>query len=213
MDVQETVANFFSAFPQRTYKKGEILIRADDDPSGIFYMIEGIVKEYAISQKGDEIVVNLFKKESFFPMSWAMNKTPNKYFFEAMTVVHAQKAPEEKVLDFVKKNPAVLYDLLCRVYRGTDGILTRMLYLMSGDAYKRIIIELLIHEKRFGVHQHDTKNTSMLRMSEKDLATQSGMSRETVSREIKKLKEKGLVTYEKKILLIPDVRKLKEEFE
>ena len=47
---------FFNKFKHQVYKKGEILIRADDNPSGIFYLKSGGVKEYCISKKGEEIV-------------------------------------------------------------------------------------------------------------------------------------------------------------
>ena len=129
--VKNIVDNFFRQFKFYRYKKGEILIRVDDDPSGIFYLKSGIVKEYAISKKGEELVVNLFKESAFFPMSFAINKTPNRYFFEAVTPLDVYKAPKEKVVAFIKENPQVLYDLLSRVFKGTDGLLTRMTYLMS----------------------------------------------------------------------------------
>src|SRR6266545_4746184 len=87
---------FFIQFKQQTYKKGEILIRADDDPSGIFYLKNGVVKEYAISKKGDELVINIFQPISFFPMSWVINETHNIYFFEAMTDVTLWRAPKDE---------------------------------------------------------------------------------------------------------------------
>ena len=205
--VKNIVDNFFRQFKFHSYKKGEILIRADDDPSGIFYIKNGIVKEYAISKKGEELVVNLFKESAFFPMSFAINKTPNRYFFEAVTPLDVYKAPKEKVVAFIKENPQVLYDLLSRVFKGTDGLLTRMTYLMSGNAYTRLITELVIYAKRFGTDQ----STVTVSISEKDLAAQSGMTRETVSREMKIKKDKGLVIHTNHVLIITDVQKLELE--
>ena len=193
---------FFIQFKHQTYKKGEILVRADDNPPGIFYLKEGFVKEYAISKKGDELVVNFFRPIAFFPMSWAINDTLNAYYFQAVTNVELFRAPREKVIDFIKNNPDVLYDLISRVFKGTDGLLTRMTYLMAGNAYARLITELIIHAKRFG---------RTFRISEKDLADQSGMTRETVSREIKILKDKGLITFIQHTLVIRDLKKLEEE--
>lgn len=206
--LNDKVAAFFHDFAEKTYKKGEILIRTNENPTGIYYIQEGQVKEYAISKNGDEVVVNIFKPFSFFPMSWAVNDTQNDYFFEAMTEVVVRKAPREKVLIFIKNNADVLYDLLRRVYKGTDGLLMRMTYLMSENAYVRLIIELLIFARRFG----DNKQQMIeLTISEKDLAVQSGMTRETVSREIKVLKDKGLMMVDKNVLCITDVKKLEEE--
>ena len=199
------IDSFFTNFKHQNYKKGEILIRADDIPSGIFYLKKGTVKEYAISKKGDELVINAFKPFAFFPMSWAFNNTANKYFFEAITDVEVYRAPQDDVLAFIKDNPDVLYDLMKRVYKGTDGLLTRMTYLMAGNAYARLITELIIQAKRFG----QTDNGIIeLKISEKELGNRSGMTRETVSREMKILKEKKLVILDKKNLLIPNLAKL-----
>jgi CRP-like cAMP-binding protein len=148
--IAKKIDKFFTQFKHVTYKKGEIIIRADDNPSGIFYLISGNVRKYAISKKGDELVVNIFKPISFFPMSWAINNEPNEYFYDALTSLEIYRAPKEKVVEFIKNNPDVLYDLISRVYRGTDGMTRRMTYLMNGNAYARLNIELIIHAKRFG---------------------------------------------------------------
>jgi CRP-like cAMP-binding protein len=206
--VNNKIEEFFNQFKHQVYKKGEILIRADDEPSGIFYLKKGIVKEYAISKKGDELVINLFKPVVFFPMSLAFNNAKNKYFFEAITDLEVWRAPKNEVLTFVKNNPDVLYDLVKRVYKGTDGLLTRMTYLMAGNAYTRLITELIIQAQRFG----KTKSGIIeLKISEKDLGVQSGMARETISREMKTLKDKGLISLEKSVFKIYNIAKLEEE--
>lgn len=205
--IAKKIEGFFTKYKQQNYKKGEILIRADDDPSGVFFLKEGSVKEYAISKKGDEFVINVFKPISFFPMSWVINNSKNNYFFEAVTDLIIWRAPREEVVKFIKDNPDVLFDLVSRVYKGIDGVLTRMVFLMSGNAYARLITELLIYAERFG----NGKNHIEILISEKDLAAQSGMTRETVSREVKILKHKGLVILESNKLCIKDVRSLKAE--
>lgn len=205
--VTKEIENFFSKYKHQKFKKGEILVRADDDPSGIFFLKEGMVKEYAISQKGEELIVNIFKQNAFFPMSWAINRTPNSYFFEAMTDTEVWKAPDEDVVTFIRGNPSILYDLLSRVYRGTDGLLSRMTFLMSASAYSRLVSELLVCAKRFG-----KGNTNVeLNFSEKDLASQTGMTRETISREIRILKDNSLVAMQKGKLIIKDLQSLEDE--
>lgn len=195
----DKIINFFGNYKSQVYKKGEILVRAGDDPGGVFYLTGGTVKQYAISKKGEELVVNIFKPGAFFPMSWAMNATPNAYFFEAMTECAVHIVPKEKVIDFLKKNPDVLYDLLSRVYKGTDGLLLRMTYLMSGSAYSRLVTELLLQIKRFGKEED---GQMILQISEQELAAMSGMTRESVSRNISILKEKGIILFEKRKITI-----------
>lgn len=206
-DVSKKVDEFFLKHTYQTYKKGQILVRADETPSGVFYIKTGTVREYAISKQGEEVVVNVFKPYSFFPMSWAINQTPNAYFYEANTGVELWRASREDVVDFLRNNPDVVYNLLSRVFSGIDGLLMRMTYLMSSDAYTRLIIELLIYAKRFA----QGKTQVPLQISEKDIASQSGMTRETVSREMKILKEKSLIIHRDNTFVIPDIKKLELE--
>lgn len=208
-EVSKKLDSFFTKYKHQTYRKGEILVRGDDEPSGIFYLTKGQVKMYLISEKGDEVVLNIFKPISFFPMSWAINSTKNVYFFEAMNEVSLCKAPKEDVIAFVKNNPDILFDLLSRVYRGIDGVFTKMAYLMSGNAHIRLITELLIMAKRFGVK--DVNGAIEIAISEKDIGTQTGLTRETVSRELRVLKEQGLVDLKRNMLTIKDVTALQEE--
>lgn len=207
-DLDKKIDKFFGQFKQQKYKKGEILIRAGDDPTGVYYLKKGRVKKYAISRKGDELIVNIFKPFSFFPMSHAINHLPNNYFYEAMEDLELVKAPVKEVDQFVKSNSDVLYDLLARVYRGTEGLLTRMTYLMAGNAYSRLLAEIVFIAKRFG---KKVGLSITIETTEKDLATQVGMTRETVSRELKILKENNLVEFQKGKLIIKNIERLEEE--
>ena len=191
------------------FKKGEILIRADEDPHGIYFLIEGDVRSYYISKKGDEITLNMFKPNTFFPMSWVISDIHNQYYFEAMTICIVYKAPKEDVLAFIKMEHDVVFDLLRRVYIGIEGLWTHIEYLSAGNALEKLIVTLLILGKRFG--KEVTDGTIIpIKMTEKQLGEYSGIYRETVSREIQKLKEKGLIRFNKGTITIPDLKELEE---
>src|SRR4051812_14321930 len=120
-DVRQKITAFFSHYPIHSFKKRQLMIRAEETPSNVFYIIEGRVSQYDITSSGNEIAVNVFKAGAFFPMSTAMNSTPNHYFFEASTAVTVSQAPVADTVQFLKDNSDVLFDLLTRVYRGVDG--------------------------------------------------------------------------------------------
>lgn len=209
--VQPKIDAFFRKYKKHSYKKGEILVRADDEPQGTMYLTTGRVKAYTISRKGEEVIVNIFREGSFFPMSWAVSDSSNTYFYEALTEVELWRAPKNDVVVFLRTEPDVLFDLLRRVYIGVDGVLQRMSYLMGEDAYTRLIAELVITAKRFGEKTGD--GAVELKISEKDLAAQTGLTRETVSREIKKLKDKNLVALHRDIVLIHSLSSLENELQ
>lgn len=205
-DVATKVAEHFSQFPKRSYPKGQILVFADENPGHIFYLASGKVRKYDVSYRGDEVIVNIFKAGSYFPMSWALNHSKHTYFYKTEEPSEVHVVPTEAAIDFLKANPDVMLDLLSRIYRGMDGLLGRLVNLMSGTALSRLIYELVIECRRFGRLERDGKY--VLSITEVDLAARAGLSRETVSREMKKIKEQGLVEVMDRHITITDLKAL-----
>ncbi len=202
MEVGEKVEKAFSKYPKRSYSKGQILIFADENPEYIFYITKGRVREYDVSYRGDEVIVNIFKPPSFFPMSWAINQTQNKYFYKTETDTDVHIIPLEVALDFIKANPDVILVLLSRVYRGMDVLLGRVVQLMSGTAKSRVAYELVVECRRSG---ESKGGRYLISLKENDLAARTGLSRETISRELNKLKKQGLVKITTKGVVVNDL--------
>lgn len=114
------IEKFFANYRLRHFAKSQILIYAGEDPPSIFHLISGQVRQYDITEKGEEVVVNVFKPPAFFLMAWAINKTPNQYFFETSEPTELRMAPASDVVAFLKANHDVTYDLLSRLYTGTN---------------------------------------------------------------------------------------------
>ncbi len=207
--ISEKIHAEFSKYPKRSYPKGQILIFADETPEHIFYITKGRVRKYDVSYRGDEVIVNIFKTPAFFPMSEAINHTPNHYFYKTEVATELYLVPSDSALMFIKDNPDVMLDLLSRIYRGIDGLLGRLVHLMSGSAKSRLLYELLIEARRFGKKNDDGSYT--LDVSEVDLAARAGMSRETISREMKQIKSSGLVELGSKGITIKDLATLESK--
>lgn len=205
-DVTRKVSDFFAKYPDRAFARRHILVHAGEEPAGVYFLVKGRVNQYDISPAGAEVVVNVYKPPAFFAMSWAINKTPNQYFFEAASDITVRIAPPEDVIAFLQDEPDVLFDLLSRVYRGTDGLLRRVAHLMGGDAKSRLIFEILNAAYRFGTDNGE--GVIHVPLKEGDLAKHSGMARETVNRIIQGLKAAGLVEVDKTGLSVPDLKKL-----
>ncbi|HZM64203.1 MAG TPA: Crp/Fnr family transcriptional regulator [Candidatus Saccharimonadales bacterium] len=205
-DTQQKIAAFFEAYPLKSFDERQIIIRAGEDPQNILYVVEGRISQYDITPTGNEMVVNVFKPGAFFPMSSAINNTPNGYFFEASTAVTTRVAPAADVIQFIKDNPDVLFDLLARVYRGVDGVLRRMAHLMGGDAKSRLLFELLNASYRFGQPQPNGEVT--IALTETALARHSGLARETINRTLKDLKTAGLIEVSQEGIVVKDPKRL-----
>jgi len=205
-DVSAKINEFFSKYRLRQYAKGQVLILGGEVTSMVYQLVSGQVKVYDVTYRGEEVVLNVFRPPAFFPMSMAINKEqPNPYVFEAETDIEIRQAPADEVVAFIKANPDVMFDLLSRLYKGLDGLMGRMSQLMSGSAKSRLMYELLIAARRFGKQQDDG---CRIALSERDLGARAGLSRETVSREMHKLKADGLIEVRVGAVVIKDIGRL-----
>lgn len=188
--VSQKIESYFSQYPMRKYPKQQILIHAYEDPENVFYLVEGKVKQYDISRRGDEVVVNVFKPGAFFPMQWAITGMDNKFFFGSESAIEVRVVPVKDALQFLHDNEDVTYDLLRRLYMGVDGLLSKIVQLMAGNAQTRLLHELVTEIRRFGVTEDGYVH---LKLSETELAARAGLTRETVSREMQKLTKANFV--------------------
>lgn len=207
----EKLNNFFAHYKQLGYKKGEMIIREDEQPSGVYFLISGFVKMGFIFANGVELTLNIFKPGSFFPMMWAIGEVKNSYFCQAMSEIKVYRAPKADVIKFVQENPDVLYDLTRRILIGLDGIITNIQYLLFGNSYNRIAATMLLLAKRFGEKTPHGQILLGLNLIHQDIAQISGVTRETASIAIKQLQERGVIGRLKKRFIVVDMEKLTKE--
>lgn len=189
--VTAKVRSFFSKFPGKSYKKGEMVIQEGDHPNTIYFLETGSVRQFVSTKDGSESTLTLYKPGAFFPMAWALGVYENAYGFQAMETSTVRGAPSAKVASYVSTENDILLDLLIRVYRGVEGVLSHMTQLMAGNATDRVITVLKILSRRFGA----------ISCTHQELAAMTGLTRETVSRTLSKLKNDGIVKVEGKNIL------------
>lgn len=210
IDNTNVFRDFYSKFKSRHYNKGETLIRADDNPQGIFCLTKGYVRQYTISKVGSELTLHILKPTSYFPMVWAINGTPNIYYFEALTPVEAGRAPREEVVEFIKNKPELIFKLMSELLEEYGETLTRIEHLVFSDAYRRVLSVFIYLAKHFG-EDIDGKRVVKYWFRHQDIATLVGVARETASNEINKLENKGFIKYVNHKLVFADLNILEDE--
>lgn len=197
----QQLTDYFSRYEKKSYKKGQVLIFGGEAPLHAFCLVVGQVRQYDISHQGDELVLDTYRAPAFFPMPHTLSQLPNRYFFEAVTDVELYQAPPDKIAAFLRANPDITFELLCSVYAGVDGLLERMTQLMGGSARSRVLYELVLQYRELRKPGH---TTCLLPVNESQIAARCGLSRETVSREIQKLKAVGLLDVSRKGILLKE---------
>lgn len=201
---------FFAQFhSKKTYKKGEIIIPPGNNPNDVFYIKKGFVALYSTTINGQQITFNIYKPKTFFPLILAIGDSPNVFYYEAITTVDTLKAPKQKLIEYLKKQPEKLYELSKRVLIGLDGISQLMQVLLFEDARSKVATIFKMLAKRFGEKQ---KNNIILSipLTHKQIASLAGLTRETTSLEIKKLENEGFISQKKHLFTINKPDELKK---
>ncbi|MFA5136664.1 MAG: Crp/Fnr family transcriptional regulator [Patescibacteria group bacterium] len=201
---------FFQNYKPIRYKAKEVILRADEDiPPFVYFLLSGYIKQYAISSRGEEILLNIFKPYSCIPLVHVLSEIPNHCYFETIVSSQIIKVPKQDLILFLKTNNDILYDFSKRLSRGLDTLLTNIESLLSGHAQNKVLMALVAFNRRFGenVNGHRVIQFSL---THKHIASFVGLSRETVSREMERLTKKGIIEKKKGLLYIKNMKGLME---
>ncbi len=207
-NLSKNLTSFFSNYPIRKYAKGQILLYFNENPLDIYYLESGRVRQYNISHNGTEIVLNIYRKKSVFPVYLALDSQLNENIYAAMSPIEVRKAPISEFREFFTNSPEVVLKHLKDTYIRSNKALRRMTYMVSSSAYYRILFEL-INECGFLKPKKD--GSYQIQLHGYEIAECAGLTRETASREFQKLKEQKLVKVSRKYITVKNLDKLKLE--
>jgi CRP/FNR family transcriptional regulator len=206
----QTLSEYFSQSKQYPYKKGEIILRPDDTPSGVYYLEKGYIKSYSITENGDENLLVILKSGELFPLRWIFGYTRRKIFYEAIAPVTLRRMPKDDFVRFIDANPLATHELLQNIMAKYNVYVERIENLELTNAYPRVIKRLLSLAERFG-KKTDTAIILEAPIKHNDIASSINMSRETASRELETLKKKGIIDDKNHIITIKNKELLENE--
>lgn len=206
---RELLDTFFKAHTRLQYKKGETIIRPEDDPSGVFLIEWGFIKAYSITKYGEENVLLVRSTGSLFPLIWAFTGEHRQVSYEAMEPTSLWRVSKADYLDFLDKHPDILPVILEMSIEAYRKHSERVMTLCYRTARERIISFLVVNSRSFGEKNKDGSITIKAPYKQSDIASSVNATRETTSREINALKKKGMLTTDNGFITVHDLEQLK----
>jgi CRP/FNR family transcriptional regulator len=203
ISVPDAISNFFKTYRLSRYAKGQIFLLEGEKADYIYYLVEGRVKIYTVSYRGDDVVLYIHKPPDVFPVSNLLNQTMSDYIYEADSETVVRRAPMHEMKKLIESQPAVAFGLLKQAHEHISYFLEKQAALMDGSAKRKLMYELVAQYRRF--HTDSTNDEYLLDIHEKELAARTGLSRETVNREIRKLKRENLIALIHHRIVIPSI--------
>lgn len=185
---------FFLKGKKVNFQPHEIIIRPKEEIKYIYYLVEGSVRQYTITKQGIDLNLYAFKEGTFLPMMLILADRENGYYFESITELVTYMQPVSDVLDFVKSDANVSFELSERFAKGLCSMLDKTEKTLYRDAYSRIISILKFLSIKFGKEKNGYSVIS-IPLTHGDIASWTGMQRETASRQLEILKSKKIIMY------------------
>ena len=177
---QPELLEYFASHTHQTFGTGEVIVSAGTEPKGAYLLESGLIKMYAITASGKTYIHNLLKPGGIFPLIWLVAGLPNRYYFETLEPVTVYRAEREQTLAFIRSHAGVTTDISRRFLIGMDGYFEHTEVIAEGSAADKLENTLKMLQNRFGPAFKAT-----LRLTPQELASLSGLSRETVTRLLK----------------------------
>jgi CRP/FNR family transcriptional regulator len=202
-----SIDHFFSQFPDVLFGKNEIILHPASSLTDVYFLKAGKVRMYAISPEGDEITLHIFRPPAYFPLMFILPEVENCYFFEVLEPSTVVKAPVASVIEFLKHDTDALMDLTKRFSSAMCGLLHRIENLAFENALKKVGTVLLYLSEKFG-ENNGANIVIKMELRHEDIAAWVGLRRETVSRQLEKLRKEQILSIRNKEVVLYDIKKL-----
>ncbi|NLL82030.1 MAG: Crp/Fnr family transcriptional regulator [Tissierellia bacterium] len=200
IDEMIEVASITSA---KEYEKGQFIYNQGDIGNDLYVIHKGRVKISRISSNGKEQVIRIVGPGEFLGELTLFSSMPLTENAEVMENTNLCLIEGKRLKDLMKKYPTIAFKLL-------EELSKRL------EVAENLIEDINLHSAETRLAQgllkmKDSNDEVVLNMTKGDLASQLGMSQETLSRRLSLFEEQGLIEQigNKKILIL-DIDKLEE---
>ena len=211
-NLEENQISFIaSKMSNKIYSKSDIILMEDEVGDTFFIILEGSVKVTRDSEDGREVILAVLSSGNFFgEISLLDGKTrsANAIALERTSLMILKRNDFLKLIEEIPQISISLLSELAKRIRKTDEQVENLAF---SDAEKRIGISILSISEQIGVIKNGLVKIPKLPFHQ-DIANMAGTSRETVSRMLKLLETKKLITRNSNELSFVDYNKFKSYF-
>lgn len=195
---EEELARVADAARERTYPKNSVILFEDDPGDALYVVVTGQVKVVLIGEDGREVILSVLGEGDFFGEMALIDDEPRSAHVIAMEDANLIVLRREDFQKALQDHPRIAVGLLralSRRLRRADEKIGALVLLDVLGRVARLLIELA--DENDGV-------TIARRVTHHTIAQMVGSSRETVSRTMRDLVERGLIQVARNQITIRD---------
>jgi CRP/FNR family cyclic AMP-dependent transcriptional regulator len=189
-------------------KKGDVLFRKGDEGKALYMIIQGKIKISVTSRLGNEVILAMLSDGDFFGEMALLDGLPRSADAVANEDTHLLVLSRSEFLSFIIHNESAAMSILFALsqrLRKADDFLADTCFLNIGSRLAKKLLEL---GETHGQQEGGTTQIK-LNLTQTELASMVGATRESINKELRKLRDKGLVTKQGRTFLIHNPERLK----
>jgi CRP/FNR family transcriptional regulator, cyclic AMP receptor protein len=188
--------------------KGEQLFQQGDEGTALYIIAEGRIK-ISLARRMDNVTLAILGQGEFLGEMALLDELPRSADAIALEDSHLYVLNRKDFLAFLDNNAHAVYAILnslSRRLRKTDDQLAEMCFLNVSARLARRLVELAETQ----APEEGNPNAYDLKISQQELGNILGVSRESINKELKILRRKGVVSTSRNSIRILDLESLKK---
>lgn len=201
---------FFEKFarPPRLIKKGTLLCNPGDPLLGVYFIKEGFIKLYEISESGKETIIYLTGPGNMLSLRAIVAKEHTAHqYAEAITDTTLWVMPMQDFFAVLADHPEYMVDIFHILIDRLDHAERRIEGFIAGDVTNRVANFLYDSALRFGKKENN-EVVLPVELTHQRISEFVGSFRETVTLALSRLQKEKLIKINKATITIPDLESL-----
>lgn len=187
----------------REYKKNEVIFSEGGKAETLYFVNEGKIKLYKYNKDGKEQILHILSDGDFFGELNLLKES--KYGFNAKALSDSKICTlgKDELKQILLSKPEIAIKVLEVVSERLSKIESLAQNLATNDVDSRMAYLLIDLGKKYGSEEENKLNIN-LPINREDMASYIGVTRETISRKLKKLEYEGIIKVDgtKKIVIL-----------
>lgn len=198
-EISNEFNKLYSTFRTRTIKKGESIYLADSEPTVAHAVKTGYVRSYTHNDNFEERSVSFVVKHELFPIAWLFSKSTTALFnYVAHTDCELYIIDPKRFHEILREYPALSSKILTHIVSDNVTKMLEIQALEQSSAASKLIATFEYFSLCYGTKLLKDLVRIDIPLTQKDLASFTGLARETVTSEIIKLKRINAIAVKKK---------------
>lgn len=201
-----------ASLSSRSFARGETIFHQGDEGELLYLIVRGQVRIYTVSLLGQELSVKVFRDGDFFGELALLDGQPRSASAETMRPTTVLTLHRDAFRRAVSSSPEIAVSVLEELSGRLRRTNIYAEHLAGQSAPQRVVRTLLDLADQHGVADHGATRID-LHLTQDDLASLAGTTRETVNRVLSSLRDQGLIQVERARLSVLNLPQLERSLD